>query len=341
MIAPPWVNDESALVILDWSWWLNRAFRSQGLDGMKPIVVGWLCGMLAHSPAHVAIALDSPGKTFRHNMRHPTDEGWKYKDGREIKPDEFYDVARQLDEIAELHGIPCLWADGFEADDVIATATARARAVGYRVWICTADKDLHGLVEAHPTHGIVVGTWDHSSGDIRGPDQVREAFGVDPSQIADWLAIAGDSSDNVPGVDGLGKDKACDLLAQFGTLDAALNHAPWTPETFAKVEDEIKDLAKKAKKGDDDAAARRPLVLATRKIAKHHATLVENAEVARFSRALTALDCDVPIDVPWDSLPVGGFNAAALRKRFHDLGFYEKEKQVSSFPKRRPWGYPS
>lgn len=307
---------------------------------MTPIVVGWLCGLLAYSPAHLVLALDSPGKTFRHRMRHPFNDDWKYKDGREIKPADFYAISKRLEEIAELHSIPCLWADGFEADDIIATVTGRARAAGYRVWICTADKDLHGLVEAHPSAGIVVGTWDNATGEIRGPDQVHEAFGVEPSQIADWLAIAGDRSDNIPGVAGLGKDKAADILAEFGTLEAALTRTPWSAETFAKVENEIKDLAKLAKKGDADAAARRPLVLATKALAKHHATLVEHAEIARFSRALTALDCDAPIDVPWDEIPVGGFNVPALRKKFTDLGFSEKARQVPTFPKRQPWGYP-
>lgn len=357
MRLPPWIGDPSALVILDWSWWLNKAFRNTGLDGMTSQVVGWMTALLAYDPAHLVIALDSPGATFRHKMQHPSNEAWKYKGGREIKPADFYTLSAKLTSIAELHAVPCLWADGFEADDIIATVTARARAAGYRVWICTVDKDLHQLVESDSSGGVLVGTWDNGTGDTRGVAETREAYGVAPSQIADWLALAGDSGDNVPGVDGIGKDKAADILGMFGTLDAALKMPPWTEARFADVEKTIDDLAKairgvapKRERGGPKLARvipenigelkeQRARWMATKTIAKDHGVLVANEEIARFSRDLTALDCDAPVDVPWDDLPVGGYHAQELRKKYLDLGYTEKAKQVPSFPKRAPWGH--
>lgn len=338
MNVPPFAGDPSALVIVDWSWWLNKAFRVAGVDGMTSTVVGWLCALLSYEPAHVAIALDSQGQTFRHRMVHPRDPEWRYKGGRDPKPEEFYAISNTCTTIAELHSIPALWAEGFEADDVIATLARKARAAGYRVWICSADKDLHGLTEASLRGEVDVGMWDNVTGETRGPAEVATKFGVVPAQIADWLAIAGDAGDSVPGVPGIGQGFASALLQRFGALELAL----------AEVPDDAADLARQIK-GADKAIKSGPehekkLVeelregLKTRKrLARYHALLVEHADLARFSRALTSLDCDAPIRVPWDDLPTGGYDAAELRKMYLSLGFTRKAEQVERFPKRSPW----
>lgn len=344
--APPWLDDEAALVLIDWSWWLNKAFRLFGLEGMTAAVVGWLTGhVLADRPAHLAIALDAAGETHRHKMRHPTDDAWLYKGKRDPKPSEFYDLADRLTSLAELHAIPILWADEREADDVLATATAKARSAGYRVWICSADKDLCALVESDERSGIVVGTWDNFEGSFRGPEEVRAAFGVEPAQIADYLAITGDGVDAVPGVRGLGPNAAADILGAWGTLEAALASPPWPPEQYGLCEGEIKALAKRRKiTTNADMIAKidatREEYKAVKKRAAAHHKLVEAADVARFSRLLTALDCDAPLSIPWRDLPCGGFHVGELRDRFHALGFTAKAKQVPDYPKRAPWVIP-
>lgn len=337
---PVWAGDPSALVVVDWSWWLHKAYALADVD-MASMVVGWLCYMLANGPAHVCIALDSPGPTFRHRRQHPTDPEWRYKGKRPPKSEDFFTLARRCTEIAELHAIPCLWAEGYEGDDVAATITIAARAAGYRVWNCTADKDLAALAESDPDTkiGIVSGLWDNSTNAHRGPAEVVRDYGVRPDQIADWLAIWGDSGDNIPGVDGIGAGKAADLLAQFGTLDAALRRAPWTPEEHAACADRIKGLAKAAK---TDAAAKeaREEWMHLRKVAGYHATLHASKDLALFSRTLTALDCDAPISIPWHDLPIGGFNEEALTERYRRVGYSRKEKQVATFPKLAPWNVP-
>jgi 5'-3' exonuclease len=342
---PPWVGDESALVLLDWSWWLNKAFRIGGLEGMTSNVVGWLCGLLAWRPAHLAIALDCNGPTHRHRMTHPTDEAWIYKGGRDPKPADFFTLSDRLTEIADLHAIPILWAQEREADDVIATVTGRARAAGYRVWICSHDKDLCSLVESDPKSGIVVGTWDNFEGTFRGPDEVRAQFGVEPAQIPDLLAIWGDAGDKVPGVPSLGPTAAADILAHWSTLEDALAAPPWPAEQYTITEQATKRLAARIKKTTDAAeraklTAEREQIMHVRKLAKAHAVLHAHADVARFSRLLTALDCDVACSIPWEDLPVGGFHVDELRARYNDLGFTRRANEVPAWRKRAPWVIP-
>lgn len=340
---PPWVDDPSALVLVDWSWWLNKSFRLFELEGMVSGVVGWLTQMLAWNPAHVAICLDAPGETWRHRLPHPSDSEWKYKGGRDPKPRDFYTLADRCTELAELHSIPALWSTECEADDIIATATAKARAASYRVYICTADKDLHALCDSTEESGDVVAIWNNFDDWTRGPTETRERFKVGPAQMADYLAICGDPGDNIPGVPGLGGDKAAWLLAQ-GSLATLLETPPWTVDQHAAVDEQIKALAKSIKKASEDTAAeltaRREQLMQSRKVARWHAVLLEHASIARFSRDLTALDCDAPIDIPWELLPVGGFQVDALRARYNSLGFTGKARDVPAFRKRVPWCIP-
>lgn len=342
---PPWVGDESALVVIDWSWWLNKAFRIGGLDGMTSNVIGWLCATLAYNPAHLAIALDAPGATHRHRMQHPTDPEWKYKAGRDPKPADFYTLSDRCTELADLHSIPVLWTAEREADDVIATVTARAREAGYRVWICSHDKDLCGLVEHTKEAGIIVGTWDNFEGTMRGPAEVFAQFGVRPDQMADLLAIEGDNGDNVPGVPSLGRDKAAALLGFFDTLSNALEAPPWPAEQYDVVEGNLRAMAKRIKiTSDPDAKAalekQRADMMGARKLARSHAVLREHAALALFSRDLTALDCGAPVAIPWEDLPVGGFRVDELRERYRALGYTRKAAEVPDYPKRAPYVLP-
>lgn len=349
MNRPPWVGDPSSLVLVDLSWWLHRSTHGvDGVFGMMRLLTGWICAMLGWEPAHLAICLDSPGETWRHAKRHPTDETWRYKAHRDPKPPEFYSNADKVIRLCEMHGIPILWADRFEADDVIATATRQAREAGYRVWICSGDKDLHQLVEDDAASGLLVGMWNPFPSDTwewRGPAAAREAFGVEPSQIADWLAIAGDKSDGVPGVGhDLGPTKAAAILAEHGTLAAALAAAVWSSTKSEEIEDEIKVLAKTiAKKTGaeaEDARIRRTSLMLTRKVASWHLVLKAHAELARFSRELTALDVDAPVDVPFEDIPIGGYQVEDLRQFYLSLGFTRKAAEVPRLAKRSPWRMP-
>lgn len=347
--VPPWLDDDSAFVIVDWSSLIHRAWHVGEVE-MLPHVVGWLCGMLAYSPAHLVIALDAPGKTRRHRAVHPTDPDWRYKGDRPAKPELFGTMAQRATEIAELHAIPCLWSPEEEADDVIATVTAQASELGYRVWIATTDKDLHGLVAEGPTEdgsmGLTVGTWDRFQGPAtgrcgswRGPAEVRARWGVEPAQMADLLAIAGDVSDGIPGVIGIGEGKASAILRSYGTLDRALTERPWGPEKFKEAEKEIAALAKLGKT-DPKALTGRADLMARRVVERDRVRVVGQTELARFSRSLTALDCGLDLRVPWEDTAIGGFDVEALRRRYLDLGYTRRASEVTSYPKRPPWATP-
>lgn len=345
--APPWLNDEAALLLIDWSSWLHKAFAISGLD-MVGTVVGWLTRVLADRPAHLAIALDGPGPTHRHRAQHPRDEAWKYKGNRLPKPDDFRVLSEICTELAELHAIPALWSPEREADDVIATTTARARELGYRVWICSPDKDLCSLVEAgRPGGQPYVGMWDNfAEGETwRGPEQVIAKFGVGPEQVADWLAICGDGVDAVPGVPSLGGTKAAAILRVYQTLEAALYTPAWTEQTFGEWEGQGKALLKRRKiTTDEETLAKIDETRTTIKerlvCERARAVLHEHADVARFSRTLTALDCGVPLRIDWRALPVGGFDVDGLRARYEQLGMTAKARQVPAWRKRPPWAIP-
>jgi 5'-3' exonuclease len=288
-------------------------------------------------------------------MVHPTDPDWRYKGDRPPKPDDFYAVCTKATEIAEMHAIPCLWAEGREADDVIATVVAQARAMGYRAWIATCDKDIHGLCEADARSGVTVGTWDPFLRSWRGPAEVRAKWGVEPRQMADLLAIAGDPGDGVPGVDGLGMGKAAAILRICGTLDAALNGPPMPDaaldaeirgmeraRTVAQREGQSGAVLSSLIKGlrSQVTSAWASLSRAEQGARRDIIKLQEHAEIARFSRDLTALDCDAPVDVPWEQTPIGGFDVEALRKRYVEIGYVRKASEVPGFPKREAWELP-
>lgn len=353
-IRPPFVDDPSAFVLVDWSGWLHRAWATLGVEMLAP-VGGWLVALLAHRPAHVALALDAAPPTRRHKAKHPTDPDWIYKGDRPPKPDVFHTICARATRLAELHAIPCLWAEGCEADDVIATATASARDLGYRVWVATSDKDLHGLCDEEKDSGIVVGTWDPFNRTYRGPAEVRAKWGVNPWEMTDLLGIAGDSSDGVPGVDGLGFDKAAKILGACGTLEAALARVP---ADGAELDITIRKLERdraEAKRGGatvDTMAAElkklrgivpaswKALGSASQAIERDLVRLRAASGIARFSRELTALDCDCPIEVPWEEIPVGGFHVDDLRKTYTELGWTKKAEQVPTYGKRAPWAIP-
>ncbi len=348
---PPFVDDPSALLLIDFSWWTNAAFHGPGgPSGMMANVVGRLTGLLGHYPAHVAYVRDSRTDTFRDEMRHPTDPAWRYKAARKKnpKPREFYDESDRVAEIFDLHRIPCFQADGWESDDVMATVTRLARAANYRVWLVTSDKDMCALCQEDETSGILVACYNDSTGVARCRREVHRDMGVWPEQVADFLAIAGDSTDGIPGVSGLGEDRTKALLVRFDSIEDALAQPTWTREQSDSVKRDLAkiDAAMKGTKGQEklsveaaeEAAWMRRTLMAERDTNKWHEKLCTSREVARFSKALTTLDESVPIDVPWDQLPTGGFDVAALRERYTELRFHRKAAQVPDYPKAEPWG---
>ena len=177
-----------------------------------------ICNMLRRilaerAPDYMAVVFDAKGKTFRDEMFT------EYKATRPPMPDELRSQIEPIHSLVDAMGIPRLVVSGVEADDVIGTLAREATALGVRTIMSTSDKDMAQLVDEHVT---MVNTMDGGTLDVAG---VEEKFGVPPQRIIDYLALIGDTSDNVPGVPKVGPKTAAKWLAEHGSLDGVVAHA--------------------------------------------------------------------------------------------------------------------
>lgn len=223
-------------------------------------------------PDAIVAVFDSREPTPRHAL-YP-----EYKANRLKVPEDLSSQIPVVDEMIDALGIRRLAIPGAEADDIIGTLARRAEARGMDVVIVSSDKDLYQLVS--PRVKVRDGLKERTVGEA----QVEEVFGVPPAKVPDLLALAGDPSDNVPGIPGIGEKTASELIREFGSLDEVLAH----PERL---------------KG-----ARRE------KIEK-------NAEGARLCLKLVTIDREVPIHVAWNDFAPRGIDASRVAPLFRRLGF--------------------
>jgi DNA polymerase-1 len=210
------------LLLVDGSSYLYRAFHAlPPLSNSQGVPTGAVLGVLnmlnklmkEESPERVAVVFDAPGRTFRDDLFE------QYKAHRPSMPDDLRSqVQPLLDAVAAL-GLPLLRIAGVEADDVIGTLAKQAADLGYDVLISTGDKDMAQLVGPRIT---LVNTMTNTRLDRGG---VKAKFDVFPEQIVDYLALVGDSSDNIPGVTGVGPKTAAKWLSQYQTLDSLIVNA--------------------------------------------------------------------------------------------------------------------
>jgi DNA polymerase-1 len=247
-------------------------------------------GAAGVKPTHLAIIFDKSERTFR------TDIYPDYKAHRPPPPEELVPQFPLMRRAVEAFGLRPVELAGYEADDLIATYAKQATAVGADVLIVSADKDLMQLIRPG------VSMYDPASGDERkgsfraerfiGRDEVIAYFGVPPEKVVDVQALAGDSTDNVPGVPGIGVKTAAALIAEYGDLDTLLARA---------------------------AEIKQP---------KRRESLVENADQARLSRRLVLLDDAAPVPVPIAELGVDGLDAKALVAFLKAMEFTTITKRV-------------
>jgi DNA polymerase-1 len=210
-------------------------------------------------PLRLAAAFDSRGPTFRHK-KYPG-----YKANRQKAPEDLHEQVPLVEEFLAALGVPSLRADGFEADDIIATLAGRCRDQGRQCYILSSDKDLLQLVgkdtyELRPSKAARGAAGGGLLYELVGPGEVKAEWGVAPEKMLDMLSLTGDSSDNVPGVRGIGEKTAVKLMVRHGSLDAIY-------QNIAVIEG---SLGKK---------------------------LAEGRESAYFSRDLIALEYGVPLPV--------------------------------------------
>lgn len=213
---------KQALILIDGSSYLYRAFHAMPeLRNSRREPTGAIFGMTnmlrkllaEYDPTLIAVVFDAKGETFREQIFAD------YKANRPPMPDELAEQIEPIHEVVRALGLPLLMVEGVEADDVIATLAARATATGMDVLISTGDKDMTQLVNDH------VRLINTMSDTVYDKQAVREKFGVAPESIVDYLALIGDSVDNIPGVPKVGPKTAAKWLKEYGSLDGVIAHA--------------------------------------------------------------------------------------------------------------------
>ena len=243
-----------------------------------------LMKLVADSEADaVAVIFDKGRRSFRNDI-YPD-----YKAQRPEAPEELVPQFPLIREATKACNLPSIEMEGFEADDIIATYARRARQSGIEVTIVSSDKDLMQLV------GEGISMLDPMKNREIGPEEVVEKFGVGPEKVVEVQALAGDSSDNVPGVPGIGIKTAAQLITEYGDLETLLEHA-----------EEIKQPKRREK-------------------------LKENAELARISKQLVTLRDDVPVEEPLEALVLRDPEPETLRRFLEENAFKSILAQLAGF----------
>jgi DNA polymerase-1 len=210
------------LILVDGSGYLYRAFHAlPPLTNTRGEPTGAVLGVLNminkmvkdEAPERIAVVFDAPGRTFRDDLFD------QYKAHRAPMPDDLRSQVQPLYDTVEAMGLPLLRVTGVEADDVIGTLARQGADAGFKVLISTGDKDMAQLV------GPNIELLNTMSNSRLNRESVKAKFDVYPEQIVDYLALVGDSSDNIPGVTGVGPKTAAKWLSQYQTLDALIAHA--------------------------------------------------------------------------------------------------------------------
>lgn len=287
-IASPMSSTREKIVIIDGSGYFFRAFYAiQRLSTSKGFPTNAIYGFMnmlirvleVEKPTHLCVAFDPPRPSFRRERYA------EYKANRDRPPEDLVAQIPHIIRSVDCFGIPKFENGRFEADDVIATLAKKAVADGYDVEIITGDKDLMQLVNPN------VNLYDTMKDKRIDEAGVLEKFGVRPDQIPDFLGLMGDSSDNIPGVSGIGEKTATDLIKQFGKLE----------DLYARI-DEVKQ-------------------------AKRKETLLKEKESAFLSRELATVSYEVPIECDWETLKYKGPVAPLLKSFCEEFEFHNLIKR--------------
>lgn len=272
-------------IVIDGNSIANRAFYALPLlsssNGLHTNAVYGFTTMLLrlieeHHPTHILVAFDAGKVTFRHK------DYQEYKGKRAKTPPELSEQFPLIKELLTAFGIRQFELEGFEADDIIGTLTRKADEQGVEALVVTGDKDMLQLSSKHVT--IALTRKGISEMELYAPEQIKEKYGLEPKQIIDLKGLMGDTSDNIPGIPGVGEKTALKLLHQFGSVEQVLEHAS--------------ELAGKMKE----------------KVQTH-------ADEARMSKELATIFRDVPMETAWDTMRYSGYEHKDLAAMFRKLEF--------------------
>ena len=279
---------ENPLILVDGSSYLYRAYHAfPPLTNSAGEPTGAMYGVLnmlksllmQYQPSHVAVVFDAKGKTFRDELFE------NYKSHRPPMPDDLRAQIAPLHEMVKAMGLPLLAVSGVEADDVIGTLALEAEKQGRAVLISTGDKDMAQLVAPGIT---LINTMTNT---VLGPEEVEQKYGVPPSLIIDFLAMMGDSSDNIPGVPGVGEKTAQALLQGLGGMQS--------------IYDNLDKVAGLSFRGAKTMAAK----------------LEQNRDVAFLSYQLATIKTDVELELACEQLTVNEPDVEALQTLFSRYEF--------------------
>ncbi|RCL03060.1 MAG: DNA polymerase I [Candidatus Tokpelaia sp. JSC189] len=265
------MKQNNHLFLVDGSGYIFRAYHAvpsltRKSDGLPVGAVAGFCNMLwkllcnardtavGVVPTHFAVIFDYSSKTFRNEI-YP-----QYKAHRKKPPEDLIPQFALIRQATHAFNLPCIEKEGFEADDIIATYAQKAEQAGMDVTIISSDKDLMQLVNDH------ISMYDSMKDRQISIPEVIEKWGVPPEKMIDFQAMTGDSTDNVPGIIGIGPKTAVQLIETFGDLDTLLKRAEEIPQN------------------------------------KRRENIITHAEQARISRQLVKLRSDVPLDTDLDGL---------------------------------------
>jgi len=281
-------SKEKTIYLIDGSGYIYRAYHavrhlstSRGLPTNATFgFTNMLLKLLSEKKSeYMAMAFDAKGPTFRHEIYEA------YKANRPPMPEDLAVQIPYIKQIVEGMNIPSLECEGYEADDIIGTVARTAEMKGFRVVMVTGDKDFKQLVSRR------ISIWDPMKDRIIDYEGLKKDFGLEPSQWVDVMALAGDTSDNIPGVPGIGEKTAIKLVKSFGSVAGI-----------------YRNLDKITKK-------------------KLRENLANFREQAMLSRGLVAINTEVPLSVELASFRISDPDADRLARLFQDLEFQRLQKQ--------------
>jgi DNA polymerase-1 len=289
------------IYLVDGSSYLYRSFYAvrglQNRDGLPTNAIFGFVSMISRilktkSPTHMAIAFDTPAPTFRHE-RYP-----EYKAHRDVIPEDLVRQIPYIKRIVRLLGIPIVERDGVEADDVIGTLSKEA-VDNWRadVVLVSSDKDFFQLLSDR------VHMWDTMKDVVVTPEEVKNRFGVEPPRVLEVMGLMGDSSDNIPGVPGIGEKTAVKLISDFGGMDELLDR--WEDVKQNKIRNNLKEFR----------------------------------DQALLSKELMTIKTDVPLDLYPADLQLGQVDREELKKLYAELDFQSLIEEETSTPEARTRDY--
>ncbi|MDP3283990.1 MAG: 5'-3' exonuclease H3TH domain-containing protein, partial [Desulfobacterales bacterium] len=281
---------DKTLFLIDGSAYIHRAYHAiRSLSNSKGLPTNAIFGfariliklMDDWAPKYVVMVFDSKGPTFRHELFK------EYKATRPPMPEDLQVQIPYIKDITRAFNLTVIEMPGYEADDLIGTIARRAEESGFFVVMVTGDKDFLQLV----TDKSVI--WDPMKDKTTDLNSLKQELGLDPRQMIDVMGLSGDTSDNVPGVPGIGPKTALELIKTFGSMNNLYDN----------------------------------LISITRK--KQHENLIQFKEQAFLSRRLVEIDTKVPVDFDLDSFRFKNPDNRKLSELFQELEFRQLHQSVS------------